>query len=343
MIGDGNSTTQRSSLTSHRAVLGHEDRVLRGDQRPAAGPIAILPAPQPIFVDAVTAAGGELGPLSQDTRGLIWLGGHRGAELGDLLTANPQIQWVQLPSAGVDAYIPVFGTQAPESLPVWTSAKGAYSQPVAEHALALSLALMRFLPRRAAATSWETEELGVSLYGRSVVLIGAGGIAKEFVRLLEPFEADITVVRRSDTPMAGVARTVASDRLLEVLPGADLVVIAAAFTDGTAKLFGAAEFAAMKKTAYLVNIARGGLVDTDALVTALAEGEIAGAGLDVTDPEPLPNGHPLWSEPRALITPHQADTPEMTEPLLAERVRANVRALLGDGEFVGIVDTVKGY
>jgi phosphoglycerate dehydrogenase-like enzyme len=93
----------------------------------------------------------------------------------------------------------------------------------------------------------------------------------------------------------------------------------------------------------LVNIARGALIDTDALVAALATGSIAGAGLDVTDPEPLPDGHPLWDEPRVIITPHSADTPDMTAPLLAERIRSIVRALLGDGRFEGVVDPALGY
>jgi phosphoglycerate dehydrogenase-like enzyme len=133
------------------------------------------------------------------------------------------------------------------------------------------------------------------------------------------------------------------DRLLEVLPGADVVVLAAASTASTRHLIGAAELAAMKRSAVLVNVARGALIDTDALVSALAEGAIAGAGLDVTEPEPLPERHPLWTEPRAIITPHSANTPEMTAPLLAERIRVNVRALLGDGRFEGVVDPKAGY
>ena len=109
------------------------------------------------------------------------------------------------------------------------------------------------------------------------------------------------------------------------------------------KVIGAAELAAMKPGAALVNIARGALVDQEALVAALKAGQLAGAGLDVTDPEPLPAGHPLWQAPRCIVTSHTADTPEMTEPLLAERVRRNVEALLGDGRFVGVVDPGAGY
>jgi phosphoglycerate dehydrogenase-like enzyme len=151
------------------------------------------------------------------------------------------------------------------------------------------------------------------------------------------------VVRRSSEPVAGAERTLTSDQLHEALPDADVVVIAAAFTEGTRNLIGAEELAAMKSTSVLVNIARGGLVDTDALTAALASGAIAGAGLDVTAPEPLPDGHPLWNEPTVIITPHSADTPDMTAPLLAERIRTNVDAFLGDGHFVGVVDPAAGY
>ena len=99
----------------------------------------------------------------------------------------------------------------------------------------------------------------------------------------------------------------------------------------------------MKQSAVLVNVARGALVDTDALVAALSSGEIAGAGLDVTDPEPLPDGHPLWGAPNCLVTSHSADTPEMTAPLLAGRIRLNVEAFYGTAGFAGVVDPVAGY
>ena len=128
-----------------------------------------------------------------------------------------------------------------------------------------------------------------------------------------------------------------------VLATSDVVVVAAALTGGTRHLIGRAELELMRASAVLVNIARGPLLDTDALVNALAAGAIAGAALDVTDPEPLPQGHPLWAEPRCLITPHSADTPEMTAPLLAERIRLNVDAFLTDGRFVGVVDPRIGY
>lgn len=175
------------------------------------------------------------------------------------------------------------------------------------------------------------------------MIVGAGGIAKEIIRLLSVFDVEITVVRRSAEPLEGAATTVTANRLGEVLPAADVVIIAAASTGETAQLIGEPELRMMKESAVLVNIARGALIDTEALVDALRSGSIAGAGLDVTDPEPLPDGHPLWAEPRCLITSHSADTPAMTAPLLANRIRLNVNAFLGDGRFVGVVDPVAGY
>ncbi|WP_285116814.1 D-isomer specific 2-hydroxyacid dehydrogenase family protein [Leifsonia sp. fls2-241-R2A-40a] len=326
----------------HRAVLAAEAAPLAADERPEPGPIAVLPEPEQQFVDAVEAAGGTVEPLSDRTRGVVWLSNKDAAAFPAVLEAHPGIGWVQLPFAGVDAFADIIAAEDRPGL-VWTSAKGAYAQPVAEHALVLSLALLRVLPKRIRARSWATEPEGRSLYGLDVVIVGAGGIALELMRLLEPFGARVTIVRRSEAPVRGAVRTVTADRLASVLPSADLVVVAAALTGGTRHLFGADEFAAMKSTAYLVNIARGGLVDTDALLSALRSGAIAGAGIDVTDPEPLPDGHPLWDEPGVIITPHQADTPEMTAPLLAERIRLNVRAFLDDGRFVGVVDPAAGY
>ena len=296
-------------------------------------------APARRAVDATDARQVELGDETQ----MIVVGGR--VDQGELRAAideHPGVRLVQLPSAGVDAYVETMQATARDGL-VFTSAKGAYSAPVAEHALALTLATLRSLQIRARASSWEQQQRGISLNGSTVTIVGAGGIGTELLRLLQPFDVEVTMVRRTDEPVDGAHRTITVDRLAEVLPTSDVVVVAAALTGGTRSLLGAAEFATMKPTAVLVNIARGPLVDTDALVTALAEGTIGAAGLDVVDPEPLPDGHPLWSEPRALITPHQANTNDMTEPLFQARVEANVRALAEGGEPEGVVDVEQGY
>lgn len=326
----------------HRAVLGEPTVALADAQRPAPGQIAVLPEPDAVFAAAVESGGGTVGPLGADTRGIVWLDYRRAGELATVLRENPQIGWVQLPWAGVDGFAEVMRSEHRDGL-LWTSAKGAYAQPVAEHALALSLALLRFLPRRIRATSWDDRPDGVSLFGLRVVIVGAGGIAIELLRLLQPFRAHVTIVRRSGEPLPGADATVPSEALHSVLPHADLVVVAAALTRATLGLFGAREFELMPETAYFVNVARGGVVVTDDLVHALHQHTIAGAAVDVTVPEPLPDGHPLWSAPNVIVTPHMADTPTMTAPLLAERIRLNVQAFLGDARFVGVVDPERGY
>ncbi|HUG50975.1 MAG TPA: hydroxyacid dehydrogenase, partial [Terrimesophilobacter sp.] len=135
-------TTTQSAAPQHRAVLGRPSEELPAERRPHPGPIAVLPKPKDVFVNAVIAGGGEVAELSSRTRGVVWLSSERASELSELLAANPQVEWVQLPWSGVDAFAPVLTTFAGTTRPLWTSAKGAYSQPVAEHALTLTLALL---------------------------------------------------------------------------------------------------------------------------------------------------------------------------------------------------------
>ena len=306
------------------------------------GPVAILPSPAPHLVAAVEAAGGTVAPLGPDTAALIWVHPSDSDGLAAVLADHPDIGWVQLPWAGVDAFAPVLAAHADRPSPIWTSAKGAYSEPVAEHAVTLALACLRELPEKARRTSW-TPRSGESLFGRRVLIVGAGGIAQEIMRLLAPFDPSITIVRRSEGHVPGADRVVTVEHLDEVLPEAEIVILAAAATGENAKLMDARRIALMGERAILVNIARGSLVDTTALAEALQRGHLAGAGIDVTDPEPLPDDHPLWAAPRAIITCHSADTEEMVAPLLASRVESNTKALLGDGGFIGVVDPKAGY
>jgi phosphoglycerate dehydrogenase-like enzyme len=225
---------------------------------------------------------------------------------------------------------------------IWTCAKGSYAEPVAEHALALTLAGLRHLPERVTARSWGIPA-GTSLYDQRVTILGGGGITASLLEQLAPFRVEATVVRRSPDPVAGAARTVQVDQLHEVLPGSLVVVLALALTPATRGIIGAPELALMDEQAWLVNVARGPHVDTDALVTALTSGAIAGAAIDVTDPEPLPDGHPLWDLPNCIITPHTADTIEMVMPLLADRIRTNVARFAAGETLVGLVDPDAGY
>jgi phosphoglycerate dehydrogenase-like enzyme len=239
---------------------------------------------------------------------------------------------VQLPSAGVEAWLDrVDGSR------VWTSAAGAYGLAVAEHALALMLAGARRLADCARAVTW-TDPPAAPLDGATVAILGAGGIGRALMRLLEPLDVRIIAVTRR-----GRDGTLPADRMHEALPDAHHVVIAAPATEGTRHLIGAAELEAMREDAWLVNVARGALVDTGALVDALARGAIAGAALDVTDPEPLPDGHPLWSEPRALITPHIANPERTLRRYLARRVQENVTRFASGEPLLSPIDPEAGY
>jgi phosphoglycerate dehydrogenase-like enzyme len=306
---------------------------------PATPRIAVGPRPATWAAEAIRRGGGEPVGLDDSPVGLVWTDFRALEQLRTALDGRPGITWVQLPLAGVERVVET-GVIGRERL--WTSAKGAYAEPVAEHALALLLAGLRQLPERARAREWG-RPAGTSLFDQPVTVIGAGGIAGVLLRLLQPFRAPVTVVRRRAEPLPGAVRTVGADRLLEAVTGARAVVLALALTPRTRRVIGRAQLEAMRPDAWLVNVARGELVDTDALVEALSAGRIGGAALDVTDPEPLPDGHPLWSLPDCLITPHTADTEEMTRPLLAARITANVRHLAAGEELVGRVDPEAGY
>jgi phosphoglycerate dehydrogenase-like enzyme len=301
--------------------------------------IAVGPGPAPWAAEAIRRGGGQVVALDQDPEGLVWTASGAMDALRDALASQPKITWVQLPQAGMEW---AFQAGVVDSQRRWTSAKGAYAEPVAEHALALILAGLRQLKVRAQARTWG-RPAGETLFGEPVTIVGAGGIATVLMRLLEPFRAPVTVVRRQPEPVAGAVRTLTTDRLTEALPGARAVVVTVALTPQTQGLIGRAELAAMAPDAWLVNVARGGVVDTEALTIALQNGQIGGAALDVTDPEPLPAGHPLWDLDNCLITPHTADTEEMTQPLLADRIADNVRRLAAGQDLVGLLDPALGY
>lgn len=288
------------------------------------------------IVEAVVEGGAQLVAL-EEAEGLVW-GAPRDADgLVAALEQAPNLRWVQLPYAGIENFRDVLDDRY-----VWTCGKGVYAEPVAEMALTLALAGMRGIGTYARAHGWE-QPRGTNLLGAKVTILGGGGITESLLRLLQPFGCHITVVRRSADHLDGADVVVEADKYAHALPGADLVVLALALTPETEGIIGAEELALMDSHAWLVNVARGKHVVTDDLVEALRNGVIGGAALDVTDPEPLPDGHPLWSLENCIITPHVGNTPEMAGPLLAERLRTNVRRFADDEPLIGLVDVELGY
>lgn len=268
---------------------------------------------------------------------VVWTQADDPDGLARLLAEHPGIEWVQLPWAGIEPYVPLLDRER-----VWTCAKGVYADPVAEHALALLLAGFRHLHAYSRAATWG-EGVGRNLIGANVVIYGGGGIAEVLVELLAPFRCTITVVRRRPRPMSGVDRVLAAEEHHLALPTADAVVLALPLLADTAGIIGAEELALLPPHAWVVNVARGAHVRTDHLVAALEAGTIGGAALDVTDPEPLPDGHPLWSLPNVIITPHTGNTKAMARPLLGARVADNVRRYAAGRPLIGLVDVDLGY
>jgi phosphoglycerate dehydrogenase-like enzyme len=251
----------------------------------------------------------------------------------------PGVRWVHVMGAGVDGFpFEVIGDR------VLTCSRGASAPAISEFVLAVILAFEKQLP-----TTWITEppehwnlaDLG-GLRGKTVGIIGLGAIGSEVARRAVAFDTRVMALRRTNKP-ADLAGVEVVTSLHDLLRQSDHVVIAAPATGATRHMIDADALAAMKPGAHLVNIARGSLVDQDALVHALDSGTLAMASLDVVDPEPLPAGHALFAHPKVRVSPHVSwsspDTMQRTFDLFVENLR---RCRAGE-PLQGIVDTAAGY
>jgi phosphoglycerate dehydrogenase-like enzyme len=297
----------------------------------------IGPEPNEAIAAAVERGGGAIVPDSAAAEALIWLSYDRAPEITSLL--HDCIRWVQLPSAGVDRWI---SRRLLDDRRVWSGAQGAYAADVAEHVLAFILAAARSLPQAARRRTW-VREAGRRLEGATVGIVGAGGIGRETIARLAPFGVRVLALTRSGRDVAGAQRSLGFDGLDELLAESDYLVLTAPLTAETRGLIDAPELDLLGSRGWLVNVARGPIVKTDALVQALREGRIGGACLDVTDPEPLPDGHPLWDFENVLVTPHVANPPDLEIDLLAARVEENVRRFAAGRALAGIIDVARGY
>ena len=299
--------------------------------------IALAPDGAPDWMAAAIVAGGGQVVPAAEAEGVVWAAPRNPEALRQLLVDAPQLEWVQLPFAGIEQFVDLVDDDRQ-----WTCGKGVYAEPVAEMALALALAGLRHVGAYATATEWGRPH-GRNLLGSKVAILGGGGITESLLRLLDPFDCRITVVRNRVVDMAGADEVVEPDRYVDAIADADVVFLALALTPETEGMISRNEWEQMQPHAWSVNVARGRHIVTDDLVWALQEGIIGGAALDVTDPEPLPEGHPLWSLPNCIITPHVGNTPEMAVPLLSERITANVRRFGAGEELIGPVHVHLGY
>ncbi len=237
---------------------------------------------------------------------LIGQAAHWGPDIAEAMERAPRLRWLQLANAGYDN---VERAGVPPHVTV-TNMGSVCSQVIAEHAVSLLLASMRSLAAFIDATRshrWMPQELFgrvCTLWKKHVAVLGFGPIGRHIRGRLRAFDAQVTAVARTGRVDERGTRVVPYEALNELLGEVDALIVACPHKPATIGLVDAAAFAAMKPGSFLVNISRGTIVDTDALVAALEEGRLAGAALDVTDPEPLPEDHALWRCPNLIITPH---------------------------------------
>ncbi len=268
----------------------------------------------------------------------------------EFLMAAPNLRWVSARSAGVERFLSVPELMQRDDV-VLTNMRGAHGPAIADHVFAMLLALTRDMPAAVsnrATKEWRREGPNglprIALAGRTLLVVGLGGIGTEIARRGHGFGMRVIATRRSDDGAPAFVEYVGKPVELQTLLGkADVVALAVPLTPETNGLFNQAMFDSMKQGSYLINVARGQVVDTDALLDALRSGRLAGAGLDVTDPEPLPSDHPLWVFPNVIITPHVAADAEITQERTWAVMRENVRRFGAGEPLVNVVDNRLGY
>lgn len=243
--------------------------------------------------------------------------GWTGAAAEEVLAEDSRVRWIQIWSAGVDR-LPLSRLQKRNM--VLTNASGVHSIPISEHIMAVMLAFTRNLPqaiRRQTGKTWDSSGKFLELAGKTMVIAGVGQIGRAAARVAKAFGMTTVGIRRSGKSDPCIDVMYRTNELDKALQEGDFVINILPLTPETKGLFDAGRFAAMKDSAFFINVGRGPTVDTNALVDALQSGKLAGAALDVFEEEPLPEDHPLWSLDNVIITPHTAgDTEHYSDRVL---------------------------
>jgi phosphoglycerate dehydrogenase-like enzyme/glyoxylase-like metal-dependent hydrolase (beta-lactamase superfamily II) len=293
---------------------------------------------------AVAKNSDEAIKLAADADGAI------GSPTPALLDASPKLRWIQVGSAGVERYVglPRIASRAV----TLTNAQRLYGPEIADHAVGLLLALTRQLPAALAnqrdGRRWQLDE-GASdamteLRGRTVLVAGLGGIGREIAQRVAGFGAHVIATEgHPKEPPPFVEQVGGPDQLFPFAARADVVFVCVPLTTQTEKLCGEPFFAALKRGAIVINVARGRCVDTGALLAALKDGRVGGAGLDVTDPEPLPPDHELWKLRNVIVTPHDAAQSAEASSRQFLLFRENLRRFAAGEALLSVVDPDAGY
>ncbi len=266
----------------------------------------------------------------------------------ELLAKAKSLRWVQSMSAGVERYVTI-----PELLDndtiLLTNMAGMYGSAIADHVLGMTLGIARGLPHwveQQQASHWARDDATAQfeLTGKTMLVLGLGGIGREVAQRAHGFGMRVLATARTprDVPHY-VERVHRSEETDALLPVADVVAICLPLTKATRKFFDAARFARMKPGALFINVGRGAIVDTDAMVEALRSGRLGGAGLDVVDPEPLPETHPLWAMRNVILTPHVSGRSPLSETRRFELFAENLRRFARGEALLNLVDKREGY
>jgi phosphoglycerate dehydrogenase-like enzyme len=267
----------------------------------------------------------------------------------EMVRAGKKLVWTQTISAGVEGVLHLTGSTAlRDSNIVLTNNQIVQSPEIADHAFAMLLAHTREIPkwiRQKEQQLWRNQPHHLlELKGKSALVIGMGGIGQQITVRAWAFGMKVVGVDPEDIPYSPmVDHVVKPDQINEELPNADVVFMAAPFTPQSANMMGPGQFELMKQDSYFIAVSRGGTYDLASLVKALDSKRLAGAGVDVINPEPLPKGHPLWSFENVIITPHVAGRSDFDQLRMLGTAKENIRRF-GDGlPFINVVDKQKGW
>ena len=268
----------------------------------------------------------------------------------ELFKQARQLKWLHISSAGVEPHGGQVGLfpELIDSNVVVTNAKNVYGPQIADHAFAFLLALTRrlnvTLPRQQL-EEWPPGRGGTfELDGKTALIIGVGGIGSQIAQRAHGFGMKVIGVDIRDIPPGNyVQRVVPPDMLDAVLPEADVVFVAVPHTKKSEGMMGARQFELMKQGSYFIAMSRGKTYDLPALVKALDSKRLAGAGVDATEPEPLPKGHPLWKFPNVVITPHTSGGSDRLQERLDYLVKENIRRFGAGLPLLNVVDKKEGF
>lgn len=267
----------------------------------------------------------------------------------EYIQAGKKLKWTQIMSAGVETVLHRSGSEALKNSDiVLTNNQIVQGPEIADHALAMLLTLTRgihtFIEHRSSETWQPRPYPGIELRGKTAVVIGVGGIGSQIALRSWAFGMNVIGVDPEDIPFSPfLTKVVKPDQLDEVVPQADVVFISAPHTEKSHKMMGPKQFDLMKKDSYFIAVSRGGIYDLPSLVKALDSKKLAGAGVDVTDPEPLPKGNALWKFQNAIITPHIAGRSDLDRGRMIGTIQENIRRFVDGKPLLNVVDKQKGY